>query len=1532
MTNKKFFKSLLTTASMTCALTCGVADANAAVARWVIANNARYLDVGGSPNWASVTAGGLHNGGPQNGNWIILGGAYNIIADNTTRVLSFDVNSFGGQTLTVTNAANPQIGSIVDSSGNNRTIDIIFDGVGGGATLQLNGTANPTGTSTGGAIAAGTYTGLRSVNLNNNGTLEVSSASSVDLTNVSIYGAGTLNVFGSHGVGASNTPPIIFGGTIGYNGGVATATIVNITSGDGSANGIGNGADIVLNAVNTTDLITLTGGKAPDAVGVTPTGNSGNIIVTSTITGGMHAAGGRGGNGAGIGGRGGNGGSITFQDSVTNSTVLLSDFGGGNGGNAGASAGGGNGGDLIFLKSVTSNASNFGFSGGNAGATNGLIAGGNGGSVFLNETVIVGANRSIIVTPGKNAGIGSNNGLGGNVIFSNGIIIGAGGMVYAQSAGGVNGQGVIKISGNITGTTGSPSVQLMNAAVLTIDSTNRALAVIGQITSVGNNQQLNISGSNSITFNDSVAVDAAGGVITFLANTPVLLGSGGSIAALNIQAKTAGATIMAASGANASLSATNIDSGAQPITIGATSAGTTLSFTNTTFTGSVINVTGSGSVGFTNGINSPIKFITDSVAQIPDGQNITANVNSTGGIGTLASSGSVSISGNVTGIKSIQFSTLKVVPGNFSLSGSATIGTVDFNNGTALAIGSGGALTYNSFTNTAGASQIQMSGPSSVTSLGAPSSGSTLPLITTSGNATFTGNINATNIRSTEGGNIILSNATIPGSVTGAIMVGSGTSSVNILTSATIAYNNSNGNLSIQGVNQINNVTKVTTGGGGILALQRSGTLVCDIGSSDGLLTSLQIGGGSTLTNNGKNIYARNLMPLAAGANLNLSGGSLRGSAGSLNNGFSNITLNNFPVTGDMYATNFIINGIVTLTNSSLNGLVSLIKGSFLDATNGTFNGNITGTGNVKVGQDVLSNPIGASGSNVGTVEFTPTQHTLGSNIYGTSVVADNSSLILSNSVQVANLSAENLTLTPNNNSLTLPHGGNLTGLTNINLTLNSLTTNITPYINITGGTLNLSDLQISITDNVGVGNSGAQFFIIGGSNNYSAAPNVTDNMLVTWTYNNATGILSSALDQQAVNKVVGSLEAHIPNVANYFDLENTGDAFLAEYLIAGATMEEAQEIVAQLESTSQDVAQSATINDATLDNIRNTLNRRTDDYLTDMLPSNELLSEAELGVAAGEEEDKSRRVWVSTTKTGKSDMFSDSAKFSKFRISDLSASGFGGFSDLGRIKGAPGSRTKTYGCSTGIDTRVSERWMAGGAFTYTENTTTMHNALIGSTYYSKGWVATLYGLYNVTNSWSVRTGLSYGNTTNTNNARRLVKLPSVHRIAYAKYNSRFISPDVSMSYRISLPNRISFIPSIGMQYIYTNADPYNEIGARPLDMIVKKKPEKGVLSGNIGLSFSTSFKIGDTLIKPEIHGSFKRALRGRNPTTLSKLNGAAKFIRTRSHPTKKVTYAVGGSLTVAINKMLDMGVGYDASLGEKYRAHRGSLKVRVNL
>lgn len=672
-------------------------------------------------------------------------------------------------------------------------------------------------------------------------------------------------------------------------------------------------------------------------------------------------------------------------------------------------------------------------------------------------------------------------------------------------------------------------------------------------------------------------------------------------------------------------------------------------------------------------------------------------------------------------------------------------------------------------------------------------------------------------------------------------------------------------------------------------------------------------------------------MPFTSNANLILSGSSYVGFAGSKNNPFNKITLNGFTASNDMYAVNFDINGKVILNNNSLSGAINLSTGSMLDGSNGTLNGNVTGNGDVIVGQSSLSSSIGLSGNNVGTVTFTPAEHRLGSDIFGTKVIADNSSLILDKSVQIANLSAQNLTLTPNSNSLSLPSGGDLSGLTTLNLTVTSLASNTTPYINVTSGNLHLSNLRINITDSIGVGSSGAQMRFIGGANDYVGTPDIVGSRIATWTYNNKTGILSAAFDKAAIDKVVYELKKEISGVENYFDEGNTGDAALAMDLIANATPEEAKEIVAELQSVSQDVAQSATFNDATLDNVRNIIDQQTNNYFNDT-QNEDLLAQADLGVSAGEEEDKSRRVWISKTKTGRVDAISDPAKFSKFRLTGLSASGFGGFSDLGVIKGASGNRTKTYGATTGIDTRISERWMAGGAFTYTENNVAMHNALTGSTYSTKSWVATLYGLYNITNSWSLRAGLSCGKNTSINNAKRLVRLPGVRMIAYAKYNSRFLSPDVSMSYRISLPKKINFVPSIGLQYTYTISDPYTEVGAKPLNMTVKKRPETGVLSGNIGLSFSTFFKIGETLIKPEIHGSFKRALRGRNPTTHSKIDGAARFIETKTHPTKKVIYSVGGSVTVATSKTLDLGVGYDASLAEKFIGHRGSLKVRINL
>ena len=356
--------------------------------------------------------------------------------------------------------------------------------------------------------------------------------------------------------------------------------------------------------------------------------------------------------------------------------------------------------------------------------------------------------------------------------------------------------------------------------------------------------------------------------------------------------------------------------------------------------------------------------------------------------------------------------------------------------------------------------------------------------------------------------------------------------------------------------------------------------------------------------------------------------------------------------------------------------------------------------------------------------------------------------------------------------------------------------------------------------------------------------------------------------------------------------------------LISNATPQEKESIAAQLNSPANGAAIEITINNTILfELLPQLLETGSYSYYVEPLVTPD--NDADEGVSAGEAR-KSHGIWAS-------------------------GSGFIGKSSTGRIKGRSGSKTKTIGSSLGLDTKLSEHWMAGVAFTQSQSNTIMRNSAIGTKYNAKSVIATIYGLYNINKNWSMRGSVSYGQTTNRNNSLRLVRLRDTRAVARSQYDSKLISPEVSLNYRKALSKTTTFSSNLGVQYTYSTTTPYRESGAAPTNQKVRTKPKAGIWSGTFGLGLGSMFKVADISVMPEIHASFRRALRGQNPTTLIQFDGMSGFFTVKSKPTRKVAFGVGGSITVSSSGPVSLGIGYDASLSEKTIGHRGSLRLKVS-
>ncbi len=282
------------------------------------------------------------------------------------------------------------------------------------------------------------------------------------------------------------------------------------------------------------------------------------------------------------------------------------------------------------------------------------------------------------------------------------------------------------------------------------------------------------------------------------------------------------------------------------------------------------------------------------------------------------------------------------------------------------------------------------------------------------------------------------------------------------------------------------------------------------------------------------------------------------------------------------------------------------------------------------------------------------------------------------------------------------------------------------------------------------------------------------------------------------------------------------------------------------------------------------------------------------------------------------------------------SGSAFMSYGRQGVIKGYAGYKNKSSGGSLGLDLKLSDRWMGGAALTYSKSVVDMCNYAAGSSYKTDSTMLTLYGMYLPTQRLFIRGSITYGIMENTNDSLRVLRYNKIKKDyirvtadAYSKYKSNILSPDVTIGYRFG--SRVAFSPSIGINYLRSTSKSRTESGAAPWNMRTRQKPKSGIWAGTLGLGLSTSFKWQDTFFMPEVHVSFRRTLYGQNPLSLVSFEGSSAVYVSKSKPTKKVGYSLGTSVTMIANKALNIALGYDASLGQKYVNHRGFVRVKLS-
>lgn len=166
-------------------------------------------------------------------------------------------------------------------------------------------------------------------------------------------------------------------------------------------------------------------------------------------------------------------------------------------------------------------------------------------------------------------------------------------------------------------------------------------------------------------------------------------------------------------------------------------------------------------------------------------------------------------------------------------------------------------------------------------------------------------------------------------------------------------------------------------------------------------------------------------------------------------------------------------------------------------------------------------------------------------------------------------------------------------------------------------------------------------------------------------------------------------------------------------------------------------------------------------------------------------------------------------------------------------------------------------------------------------------------------------------------------------RLANAKFSNSGYYIKTSVLYNIDVGNDVIFIPHVDIKY---KEGAYTETGAGVFNLTKEARSASSlsaVLGGKITMNPQ---RISDNIqIVPELHASLERYLETKSDRVKAKLGWQNGYLvnQVKSGKLPKMVYNVGGGLMTK-HKSLELAVGYDCILRQKYQSHQGSLKVKL--
>lgn len=259
------------------------------------------------------------------------------------------------------------------------------------------------------------------------------------------------------------------------------------------------------------------------------------------------------------------------------------------------------------------------------------------------------------------------------------------------------------------------------------------------------------------------------------------------------------------------------------------------------------------------------------------------------------------------------------------------------------------------------------------------------------------------------------------------------------------------------------------------------------------------------------------------------------------------------------------------------------------------------------------------------------------------------------------------------------------------------------------------------------------------------------------------------------------------------------------------------------------------------------------------------------------------------------------------------------------------GYTSKSFGGVLGFDTLFNENLTIGAAVNVAKTDMKFkgykdEKAKIGT------FGVSLYGSQQLDKDFFVQAVASFSSSKIDSNDVRKVS-SKVHtsgkETAKASYDSMSFGGEVLFGYNAKLADSVSLTPTAGIRYTRFNDAEHKETGTTHQNKIFAKK-EANIVEAVIGARIATTIDTDGIAITPELHGSVSHKLSGKSGKVDARLDGMTDPFVTRTEKGSKTSYNVGVVIGAKAGVM-EYGAGYDAYLANKYVAHQGTLKVRIN-